>query len=159
MSTWESPKEWAEQNRERVMAKLRKLAALRNDDGSTEGERAGCLAAMERLKQYVTPSEFEQATCNTNAEEEFVKKAHERKARRTSGFQRYQEEQRRRDFVRNTVNSFAHQQWQHMTTTHAAYFYPGPASEYGHHSLRSHDAAPSSVAGSQAYPSAYGPKK
>jgi hypothetical protein len=89
--------------------KIRKLLALYNDPSSTEGERAGCLAAIERVKLSTPPEVFaaasEEAKQKTS-DEEFLKRAKGRRQRREAGWQAYQEQNRHRDFMRDQVNAF-----------------------------------------------------
>jgi len=91
--------------------KIRKLMALYNDASTTEGERAGCLAAIERIIKLTIPPEVfaaaaEEAKRGTT-EQEFLKRATDRRKRREAGWQTFQERQRHRDFVRETVGGFS----------------------------------------------------
>lgn len=93
---------------ERLLEKFRKLTALHNA-ASTEGERQACLAALSRLKEAVGPESFAEASRKarqSEKDEAFLRKAKDRAARKEAGFQRYQQQQRKRDFVKDIVESF-----------------------------------------------------
>lgn len=80
----ESPQEWAARNRDRQASRLRKLIALYNDASSPEGEKQAVLAAIERIRQVLTPAQFEQAKAEASAPdaEAFAEKLRQRKSRR-----------------------------------------------------------------------------
>ena len=122
--------------------KLRKLMALYNDKSTTIGERAACMAAIERIKASMPKEQAREAEKQAKAatsEQDFVRRKQDRTKRQRTGFQRAQEEERARSFVRDTVDSFFRR---HQPST----------AELFEQAMKQHN----SSAGSRAYPSAYG---